>query len=125
MKSMLVAVVVCTLGFAGVAWTHHSYAIFDMSKTLTIEGTVKEFQWSNPHAWIEVMVDTPEGAKQYSIEGHNLRALKAMGWTFNSLKPGDKVTIEMHPFRTGAPGGSLATAKLPDGRKLGELSNGR
>jgi hypothetical protein len=62
------AILAGAFGFAGVAWPHHSYAMFDMTKTVTFEGTVKEFQWTNPHAWIEVMVETPEGPKQYSLE---------------------------------------------------------
>jgi Family of unknown function (DUF6152) len=106
------------LGFAGVAGAHHSYAMFDMTKTISFEGTVKEFQWTNPHAWIEVIVSTPDGPKQYSVEANNLRVLAGAGWKFNTLKPGDKVSIEMHPLRDGRTGGSLASATLPDGRKL-------
>jgi hypothetical protein len=108
------------LGFAGIAQAHHSYAMFDMTHTDTIRGTVKEFQWTNPHGWIEVLVDTPDGPKQYSVEGNNLRVMTSAGWKFNSLKPGDKVTIQMHPLRDGRQGGSLVSAELPDGRKLGE-----
>jgi hypothetical protein len=119
-KVALATVLAGALGFAGVAGAHHSYAMFDMSKTVTFEGTVKEFQWTNPHAWIEVLVSTPEGPKQYSLEGNNLRVLTGAGWKFNTLKAGDKVTIEMHPLRDGRAGGSLASATLPDGRKLAE-----
>ena len=117
-QAALAAILLGALGFAGVAGAHHSYAMFDMTKTVSFEGTVKDFQWTNPHAWIEVIVSTPDGPKQYSVEGNNLRVLANAGWKFNTLKPGDKVTIEMHPLRDGRPGGSLATATLPDGRKL-------
>ncbi len=119
-QTALAAILAGTLGIAGVAGAHHSYAMFDMTKTVAFEGTVKEYQWTNPHAFIEVMASTPEGPKQYSIEGNNLRVMANAGWKFNTLKPGDKVTVEMHPLRNGEPGGSLATVKLPDGRTLRE-----
>ncbi len=112
------AAVLSAAGFIGTVWAHHSFAMFDMSKTITIEGTVKEFQWTNPHAWIEVMVQAPDGPKQYSIETHNVIALTDAGWKFNSLKPGDKVTVVMNPLRNGTAGGGLVSAKLADGRIL-------
>ncbi len=92
--------------------------MFDMTKTTTIEGTVKEFQWTNPHAWIEVMVVTPEGPKQYSIETRQPPRAEGAGWKFNRLKPGDKVTVVMNPLRNGTPGGALVSATLADGRML-------
>lgn len=119
-KAALAAVLAGALGFAGVAGAHHSYAMFDMTKTLTLDGTVKDFQWTNPHAWIEVIVSTPEGPKQYSVEGNNLRVLGGAGWKFNTLKAGDKVIIQIHPLRDGRRGGTLESAKLPDGRTLSD-----
>jgi len=113
-----VAMVLVMLSIAAVAEAHHSYAMFDRSKTITLDGTVKEFQWTNPHAWIEVVVESSDGPKQYSIEGNNPRVLSRAGWTFNTLKPGDKVTIVMNPLHDGALGGSMVSAKLPDGRTL-------
>jgi hypothetical protein len=92
--------------------------MFDMAHTFTIEGTVKDFQWTNPHIRIELMATTPGGPKQYSIEGTAIRVLKGASWTFNSLKAGDKVTVVMNPLRSGEPGGSLVSASLPDGRTL-------
>ena len=112
-------------GFAGVAEAHHSYAMFDTTQTITIDGTVKEFQWTNPHIWIEVVVSTPEGPKQYSIEGRNILFLKGIGWKFNTLKPGDKVTIVMSPLRNGALGGALLSATLEDGRTLNGNGNAK
>jgi hypothetical protein len=107
-------------GALGVAGAHHSFAMFDLSKTATVEGTVKEFQWTHPHVWIEVMVAMPDGgAKQYSIETINLNVLKRSGWKFNTLKTGDQVTLVINPMRSGA----LVSAKLPDGRTLS--GNGR
>ncbi len=117
-RAALAAILAGAFGFAGVAGAHHSFAMFDQTKMVTVEGTVKDFQWTNPHVWIEVMVATPEGEKQYSIETVNLNVLKRSGWKFNTLKPGDKVTVVMNPFRSGAPGGSLVSATLADGRTL-------
>jgi hypothetical protein len=117
-RTVLAALLAGTLGVPGVAAAHHSYAMFDRSKTISLDGTVKDFQWTNPHAWIEVLVETSEGPKQYSIEGNNPRVLSRAGWKFNTLKPGEKVTIVMNPLRDGAPGGSLVSATLPDGRML-------
>jgi hypothetical protein len=120
-RRTLAAALAMSLALAGVASAHHSYAMFDMRKTTTLEGSVKDFQWTNPHAWIEVVVLTPEGLKHYSIEANNLRVLGSAGWRFNTLKPGDKVTVVANPLRSGALGGSLVSVKLPDGRVL----NGR
>lgn len=119
----LAAIVAGALGFAGVAGAHHSFAMFDTKKTLSIQGTVKDFQWTDPHVWIDMIATTPEGPKLYSIEAINLRVLKSSGWKFNTLKPGDKVTLVINPLRDGRPGGSLVKATLPDGRTLN--ANGR
>jgi hypothetical protein len=117
-RAALAGLLLMALGNAGVAEAHHSYAMFDRSKTITLDGTVKDFQWTNPHAWIEVVVATSDGPKQYSVEGNNPRVLSRAGWKFNTLKPGDKVTIVMNPLRDGALGGSMVSATLPDGRML-------
>lgn len=107
------------ISLSAIAEAHHSFAMFDFDKTVSIDGTVKDFQWTNPHVWIDVMVDSPEGPKQYGVEGFAIPVLKGAGWTFNTLKPGDKVTIVLNPLRSGALGGSLVSAKLPDGKTLG------
>ncbi|MGC1458092.1 MAG: DUF6152 family protein [Steroidobacteraceae bacterium] len=118
-KSTLVAVLAGALGLVGVAEAHHSFAMFDFQKTVTIQGTVKDFQWTMPHVWIDVIVQTSDGPTQYGVEALAIPILKGAGWTFNTLKPGDKVTIVLNPLRSGAPGGSLVSAELPDGRILG------
>ena len=100
------------------ASAHHSFSMFDPTKKVTISGTVKDFQWTNPHAWIDVMVMTPEGLKEYGVEAFNLRGMREAGWKFNTLKPGDKITVVMNPLRNGARGGSMVTATIPDGRTL-------
>jgi Family of unknown function (DUF6152) len=115
----LLALFLAAISLSTVAGAHHSFAMFDFDKTVSIDGTVKDFQWTNPHVWIDVIVESPDGPKQYGVEGFAIPVLKGAGWTFNTLKPGDKVTIVLNPLRSGALGGSLVSAKLPDGKTLG------
>jgi Family of unknown function (DUF6152) len=103
------------------AFAHHSFAMFDADKTLTMKGTVKELEWTNPHSWLRVMVlDQGTGkAVQWAFEmGPPNRQLQR-GWKPDSLKPGDSVTVNIHPLRDGSRGGQLVNATLPDGRTVG------
>jgi hypothetical protein len=103
------------------ALAHHSFAMFDNTKDVVLDGTVKEFQWTNPHTWVELTVI--EGGKPvvYSIEGGSPNSLsRRNGWTRTSLKPGDKVKLKMHPMKDGSKGGSFVSATFPDGRVLGD-----
>ncbi len=98
---------------------HHSFAPFDMNASITLTGVVKEFQWANPHVWIQVMVKDESGALvEWSIEGTSPAGLNRKGWKPGSLKAGDAVVIEGHPLRDGRRGASLMSAKLPDGTVL-------
>jgi hypothetical protein len=98
------------------ASAHHSFAMFDAKKTSVLDGTVTEFQFTNPHSWLEVDVPTAAGAKQHwSLEMNNLVGLRRVGWRAKSLKPGDKVKVSMHPLRDGSSGGQLLSVTLPDG----------
>ena len=101
---------------------HHSFTMFDMSKRITLIGTVTSFEWSNPHAYIEIDVPGEDGAiKHWSIELGSPSILMGSGWKFRSLKNGDKPTLIINPLKSGQAGGFLYTAALPDGRTL---SNG-
>lgn len=105
---------------AGPASAHHSFAMFDMKKELVLEGVVAEFQWTNPHIWIEIDVpDGKGGMKHWSVEGGATAGLARQGWKRSTLKPGDKIRIAIHPLNNSNPGGSLIGLELPDGRKLG------
>jgi hypothetical protein len=107
------------------AFAHHSFTMFDMSKRITLVGTVTSFEWTNPHSYIEI--DVPEeqaaansaGAKHWSIEMGSPSILQQSGWKFSSLKKGDKTTLIINPLKNGKAGGFLSTATLPDGRTLG------
>ena len=104
---------------------HHSFAGFDLSKTITLTGTVKEFQWTNPHSWIQLMVmDASGSAVEWSIEMSAPSSLVRQGWKPKLLKPGDQVTVAMHPLRDGRPGGSLVSATLADGTRIGGSPTG-
>jgi hypothetical protein len=102
------------------AWAHHSFAMFDMTKQVTLVGTVSEFQWTNPHSYIEIDVPGENGAvKHWSIELGSPSILQQSGWKFSTLKKGDKATLIINPLKNGQSGGFLAKATLPDGRVLG------
>ena len=118
MRRLSVGVSLCWFVTASAALAHHSYAMFDSNKTAVIEGTVKEFQWSNPHVWLEVVVAEGVRTGQWSFEGGTIALLKRSGWTRDSVKPGDKVKIVTHPLRNGSNGGSLMQVTFPDGKIL-------
>jgi hypothetical protein len=104
---------------ATAAQAHHSFAMFDMSKTVSFKGTIKELQWTNPHVWVELTVQEKDGPVTYSFEGAAIAVLKRVGWTKDSVKAGDVVTVVGHPYKNGKPGGSIDHLILADGRKLG------
>ena len=99
---------------------HHSFSMFDDKKEVVLKGVVKEFQWSNPHTWIQLNVADASGKiVEWSIEGGSPNLVGRQGWKRNTFKAGDQVEITIHPMRDGQPGGSFMRAVLPDGRKLG------
>lgn len=110
---------VLLLAVAGAAGAHHSFAMFDMTKTISFKGTIKELQWTNPHVWIELDVQEQGGPVTYAFEGAAISVLKRVGWTKDSVKAGDVVTVVGHPYKSGKPGGSIDHLVLADGRKLG------
>jgi len=102
------------------AMLHHSFSMFDQTKQVNLTGTVTAFEWTNPHAYIEVDVPDEKGAvKHWSVEMGSPSILQQSGWKFRDLKKGDKVTVRLSPLRDGKPGGLLIQATLPDGRTLG------
>jgi len=104
---------------AGAAAAHHSFAPFNMESEKTITGTIKKFDWTNPHTWIWLDVTSEKGGVDtWGIEGMSPNYLARRGWSKNSLKFGDKVTIVIRPMRDGSPGGMFVKATLADGREL-------
>jgi hypothetical protein len=107
--------------FAAPVWAHHSFAMFDIKKTVTLKGTVKEFQWINPHAWIVLTAPVPGGEpKQWAIELPSTRSLARQGFTPKTLRPGMNISLDMHPLKDGSPGGSATglSLTLPDGKVM-------
>jgi hypothetical protein len=109
---------------AAAAFGHHSYTSFDMATTLTLAGTVKEFQWTNPHVWIQLIAkDTATGKDvEWSIESDSPNMLKRRGWTRKSLQPGDKAVVVIHPQRISDDRNRGALESLlVNGQRIGEL----
>jgi len=109
--------------FAVPAIAHHSFAMFDAEKSKTLDGTVKEFQWTNPHSWILMTVNSAEGkAEQWAIEMGGPAGLARQGWVPKTLTPGMKIQTVIHPLRDGTNGGQFMAVTLPDGTKFGNVN---
>jgi Family of unknown function (DUF6152) len=120
LKSLMVmALAGCAAAYAGFASAHHSFAVFDAARAVSVKGTVKEVQWTNPHVWVQIVVlDATGVSKEYAFEGGAIAVLKRMGWTRETLKPGDIVSISGHPFRDERPGGSLDQVTFANGKVM-------
>ena len=96
------------------AFAHHSFAMFDHSKSEALQGTVKNFNWGNPHISIELVAAKPEGGPpvDWLVEGPSVSMLIRNGWSRSLMKSGDKITLTMNPLRSGALGGSLLTVTV-------------
>jgi hypothetical protein len=104
---------------------HHSGAMFDDGKSVTLSGTVKEFQWTNPHCWIQVLVPGTSGAAEaveWSVEMGAPFELFRTGLRPKTIKPGDRITVVIHPMRDGSPAGLFVSATGSDGKAIGETS---
>jgi len=110
---------------AGAAGAHHSAAMFDATKEITLNGTVKEFQWMSPHCWIQLLVtdDAHPGAApvEWGIEMDNPMGLSRHGWKPGSLKAGDKVVVVAHPLRDGTSGAQVVSVSK-DGKPIGNAA---
>lgn len=107
------------LAAAAPASAHHSAAMFDHAKTVTLSGTIKEFRWLNPHASIEMLVANPQGAmEQWSIECSTPNILIRKGWSMKSFAPGDKVSLTMHPMKDGGRAGLVMAVNTAGGAVL-------
>jgi hypothetical protein len=121
-KRIRTSIALASIVLGGPALAHHSTAAFDMEKTIEITGTVEDFQWTNPHTWTNVKVDgSADSAGIYGLEGMSPNYLGRNGWTKNTLKPGDKLTFQVHPLKDGRKGGFMVAVKMPDGTLLYNL----
>lgn len=106
--------------FSAAALAHHSGAMFELSKTVVIRGTIVDFNWTNPHSNFEVIVPNKDGTRSiWAVEMNSPNNLVRLGWTRTTIKPGDNVTVTVRPLRDGAPGGQYVSIILPNGKYLG------
>jgi hypothetical protein len=103
---------------AAPALAHHSFAMFDQAKLMTLEGVVHEFQWTNPHSFIELDVTSGGRTQRWSIELNSPNNLTRQGWRRNSLKVGDRIRVRIAPLRNGHPGGLFLDLRRVDGTTL-------
>jgi hypothetical protein len=97
----------------GVAFAHHSYSMFDRGKTITIDGTVRAWEMTNPHSYLWVVVPKKDGASEvWGMEGASVGALQRAGVHKSEVQPGDKVKVSLHPLRDGRMGGQLVSVVL-------------
>ncbi|MGH8218756.1 MAG: DUF6152 family protein [Steroidobacteraceae bacterium] len=99
---------------------HHSFANFDMGKRLTLHGTVKELQWTNPHCFVQLLVPGAGGSVEWSLEMNSPLASFRAGWRPHTVRSGDKVTVVINPSKDGTPSGHLVSATDVDGHELGK-----
>ncbi|MGF7171856.1 hypothetical protein FHS91_003558 [Sphingobium xanthum] len=120
-KSILaLAALAASIGYAP-AGAHHSFAMFDQTKALSLKGQVAQFQWTNPHAFIELDVTDSKGkVVRWSIELNSPNNLTRQGWRRSSLKPGETVTVTFNPLRNGKSGGLFNKVVFADGRSLND-----
>ncbi|MGH8150363.1 MAG: DUF6152 family protein [Steroidobacteraceae bacterium] len=115
-----------TLAAASLVWgaaamAHHSFAMFDQSKLVPLKGTVHDFQWTNPHAYIDIDVPNSHGTVVlWNVELNSPNNLERQGWHEHTLLPGDKVTVVINPLRDGRKGGLFVSVTLPNGKVIND-----
>jgi len=118
-RRTLFAAAVLSAVAASPTFAHHSFAMFDQTKIISLRGTVHEFQWTNPHSWIEMDVTGADGRpRRWSLELNSPNNLARYGWRRNALRPGETVTIRINPLRDGKSGGLFLDLVRADGTKL-------
>jgi hypothetical protein len=115
---------VAALFVTGAAFAHHSFAMFDRDKEVVLNGTVREFQWTNPHAFIEMEVANEKGdLEKWSVEMNSPNNLTRQGWKSTLLKTGDKVSVTLNPLRDGKKGGLFVAITFADGKVIRDPTN--
>jgi hypothetical protein len=110
-------------GPAGFAQAHHAFARFDPAREVTLQGTVNEFHWTSPHAWLMLTVEEKGRPERWAIEMNGASGLARQGWRPETLTPGMPVTATIRPLRDGTNGGQFLEVVLPDGTVLGQSAS--
>ena len=98
---------------------HHSFSMFDLAKTVTIEGTVVSFEMINPHSWLYVAAKDASGKPvEWALEMGGSGAMTRAGWQKDTVKPGDPISVDIHPLKDGTHGGQFLKAKLAGGKDI-------
>jgi hypothetical protein len=122
MKTLLKASLAATalLALAAPAMAHHAFNMFALDQVVTVQGTVKDYQFKMPHVWIYMVIPAKAGGAQeeWGFEAHSPNLIARKGWNVATLKPGDKVTMRMHPMKDGSKAGSVIDVTLADGKNL-------
>ena len=101
------------------ASAHHSHAMYETEHRITLDGTVKEWQWANPHVFLYVVVMDQTGKPvEWVLEGGGVNGMTTRGWRADTFKPGDKIQVQFRPLKDGSSGGVLGTVFFHDGRSL-------
>lgn len=120
MRKLASLLIACVALLALPLSAHHSFVMFDTNSQVTVKGAVTAFEWTNPHAYIEVDAMNPDGkVKHWSVELGSPSILVQGGWKHTTLKKGMNVTLVINPLKNGDPGGLLIQATLEDGTTLG------
>jgi hypothetical protein len=121
MRFQFAGAIVGAIALAAVpAEAHHSFAMFDMTKEVTVSGTVRQFQWTNPHAYIQLVAKDEQGRDvEWSMEMGAPMYLYARGWRPSSLRAGTRITVTLNPLRNGRPGGVVRDVTGADGKPIG------
>ena len=115
LKKRVLCLSFITLAIPGRLLAHHSFAVYDHSRTLNLKGKVTRWQWSNPHAYLDIDVREGDAVKHYTLEGTSINMLQRLGWRSNMIKAGDEVKVIFAPLLNGEPAGLLLEITLPGG----------
>jgi hypothetical protein len=121
LKAIIAAGIIAGAAAAS-AQAHHAFARFDSERKVTLQGTVNEFQWTTPHAWLMLTVQEDGRTNRWAIEMNGASGLARQGWKPQTLTPGMPVKAVIHPLRDGTNSGQFLEVVLPDGTVLGEAA---
>ena len=119
------AIVVALSGSIGLqsVSAHHSFALYDMTRSVEVDGSVDKLEWSNPHCWLFIFVAGSDSATvSYGFEMSSVGEMTRRGWKKLLVKPGDKIKVKYHPLRDGRNGGLMMSVTMADGQTIGARS---